>query len=317
MTLSHNSKKELFMHKQFDKLMKENDIYYSVVSINRLETLIEQIKDSIENKIEDNELSEYISYVFNFKVRDSFPEAKSIIIAAKYNPTHKVTFMKDAKEIEAIIPPGYVNFRSKQIALQQTISGILASLNYRAERIILPVKLLAVESGLGIYGKNNLCYLPEIGSYHYLGSFMSDMPNDNENWQGMINMNVCDTCNKCLHNCPSGAIDDERFLIHAEKCLTYFNRNPGIFPDSLNPAWHNSLFGCIKCQEICPMNAKVSKKIEVLEAFTESETKEILSGEEFNNYSEILKTKLNNFGFPELHSFLSRNLKALIQANEI
>lgn len=50
----------------------------------------------------------------------------------------------------------------------------------------------------------------------------------------------------CLIECPTGAIGKDRFLLHAERRLVFHNERPaGVpFPDWIDPAWHNALFGC-------------------------------------------------------------------------
>ncbi|MCK5093868.1 MAG: hypothetical protein KAR18_04015 [Spirochaetes bacterium] len=52
-------------------------------------------------------------------------------------------------------------------------------------------------------------------------------------------------------NCPTGAIDSNRLLIYGERCLTYFNERPGVFPDWIEHSWHKCLVGCLECQRVC------------------------------------------------------------------
>jgi len=53
----------------------------------------------------------------------------------------------------------------------------------------------------------------------------------------------CQTCQACLRACPTGAIAVERFLVRAERCVTFRNEKPGSvpFPAWVNPTWQNCL----------------------------------------------------------------------------
>ena len=48
-----------------------------------------------------------------------------------------------------------------------------------------------------------------------------------------------------MNKCPTKAIRQDRFLISAEQCLTFFNEKPDDFPEWVNPVWHNCLIGCM------------------------------------------------------------------------
>ncbi len=296
--------------------MQNQQIYVSLVSIDKLNVLKSEIEDTLCNKITDSDFAEYVGYAYNWDVLKKFPTAKSILVAAKFNPSHKVLMHWNNKTIEVCIPPGYVQFRNKQVTLQQDISKTLAKYGFGAERIILPVKLLATRSGLAQYGRNNISYIKGIGSYHFLGSFITDIPCEDDNWQPAKVMEVCSNCQLCLKNCPTGALKEDRFLLHGELCLTYFNRNPGDFPDWIKTEWHNGLVGCFKCQEVCPVNQKFSQDIPIFAEFTQNETNELLHFSQPADLSSELISKLEKFGFPDLWSFIPRNLKVLLDQHD-
>ena len=69
-------------------------------------------------------------------------------------------------------------------------------------------------------------------------------------------MDLCQKCTACLRHCPTGAITSERFLLRAERCITFHNEEPSDvpFPAWLDASWHNCLVGCLHCQSICPEN---------------------------------------------------------------
>lgn len=127
----------------------------------------------------------------------------------------------------------------------------------------------------------------------------------------------CKNCNLCRINCPTGAIVKDRFLIHGEKCITLYNENPGEFPEWIDSKWHNAVVGCMKCQSVCPCNAADYENVPLLETFTVSETETMLNETDFERLPEELKEKFAQFGFPEIHPLLLRNIKALLSGISI
>ncbi len=287
------------------------NIRFRLVPINRIEDLKESMNNTLEKSVDTRGFSVFIKRIFKYTALNEFPEAKSILVASVYNPAGKVVFQKQDRDIEAIIPQGFIKFYPKQRILQQQITDILASLGYRTERIILPIKLLAVRSGLAEYGRNNITYVNGFGSAHFLGSFITDLPPQDDFWQEPKVMDVCENCNLCRLNCPTGAIGEDRFLLHGEKCITLYNENPGEFPDWINKEWHHAVVGCIKCQAVCPCNAVAYEDIPLLETFTVAETEILLNATEFELLPDELKLKFEQFGFPEYHYLLLRNIKAI------
>ena len=96
-------------------------------------------------------------------------------------------------------------------------------------------------------------------------------------------MDDCEDCTICMDSCPTGAIpdiDEEEFIINVERCIPFYNEVLGEFPDRLPKNAHNSLFGCLRCQQYCPVNSKVIEKIIRLEDITEEETNMILEGKD-------------------------------------
>ena len=78
--------------------------------------------------------------------------------------------------------------------------------------------------------------------------------------------------------CPTDAIRSDRFLVYAERCITFHNERPRDFPQWLDPSWHYSLVGYMICQNVCPINQKLLNWIEAAAAFSEKETENSESG---------------------------------------
>ena len=118
----------------------------------------------------------------------------------------------------------------------------------------LHLKLLAARSGLGRYGRNNLCYVEGMGTFLALLAFLTDAPELEDSWQEPALLEACRECAICYGICPSNAIRREDFVIDAGRCITLYNEVDGKFPTWILPSMHNALMGCMKCQTGCPEN---------------------------------------------------------------
>jgi epoxyqueuosine reductase len=184
---------------------------------------------------------------------------------------------------------------------------------YRFVKARLPQKLLAVRSGLAQYGKNNLSYIPGIGSFYRPIVFYSDLPCVEDHWGEVRMMERCLSCSLCSKVCPTGAIEPGRFLLHAERCLTLQNELPGEFPTWVDPTWHHSLVGCMRCQTACPANKDVAHQVVKREEFSHEETTLLLQGVSQEALPAATRQKLEHLDIFESDYFdvLSRNLHAL------
>jgi epoxyqueuosine reductase len=107
-----------------------------------------------------------------------------------------------------------------------------------------------------------------------------------------------------------------RFLIDNERCLTYFNEAGGEweYPGWIDPSMHHTLYGCLRCQIVCPANRPyVNNEMEPVE-FTEEETGFLLKGKPFETFPESLRQKVEALGMAEYLGAIPRNLRILFQA---
>ena len=196
-------------------------------------------------------------------------------------PSSKVIlrFQYRGKPVQCVVPPLYTTWDSKNNQTLQAICDYLSPHGYTAAMIkTVTQKLLAVHCGLAQYGRNNICYHEEFGSYMQIMTYVSDMPCEEHTWHPIKRMDICDDCRACIDACPTVAIDAERRYIDADRCITTYNEPPsGDFPAWLGKDVHNSIVGCTRCQDCCPANAQNAGNTEVGLAFTENETQEILN----------------------------------------
>ena len=253
----------------------------------------------------DKELAKFLDCNYT----DKLPQAKSIVIVAAFQPPTRVRF----GETLLTIPPTYV-YRDIWEGSLTVVTELLQAEGFQARRARLPLKMLAVGSGLGKYGRNNICYIPGMGSCHRLGAFFTDLPCPKDSWQPLVMMELCQGCRLCRKACPTSAISDDRFLIDAGRCLTFFNEQEGAFPGWIQDKWHNAILGCLICQRVCPANWEaLSKTQDSPLGFTGDETSAILGGTPLSVLSPETREKLHQLCLDDDYALTARNIGCLIK----
>jgi len=284
-----------------------------VVPIQHLRDMREGIEGLYGQGLLDEEFHQERLAVFSFHPPENLPDARSLIVIAVPEPCMRITFTRDGEPLSLIVPPTFFPAQEINERVADSLARILGPAGYRVAQAVLPKKLLAVHSGLGTYGRNNLCYIPEMGSFHRLVALCSDLPCQEDTWQELRMMESCQKCSACLRNCPTGAITSERFLLRAERCITFHNErsNDITFPAWLDPSWHNSLIGCTHCQRVCPQNQDFLDWVEDGAAFSQEETDLLLERVPLDQLPATTAEKLKQFDMVDLLDVLPRNLLAL------
>ena len=290
-----------------------------VVTIQRLHDLQEEIETRYREGLLDETFFRKRLTQFVFSPPESLPEAQSLIVVAVRDPQVRFTFTWKGKRIPLIVPPTYLHWRKTDKHVEDILAEILGPERYRVAQASVPKKLLAVRSGLAAYGKNNITYVAGMGSFHRLVAFYSDLPCQQDDWQEPRMMELCQKCRACLRSCPSGAITAERFLLRAERCITFHNEEPSDvpFPAWLDPSWHNCLVGCLHCQRVCPENKEFLAWIEEGAEFSAEETTLLLEGVPLNQLPAATLTKLEQSDLADLADTLPRNLKVFFSPTAV
>lgn len=246
---------------------------------------------------------------FEFHPPSELAEAKSIAIIAHPERISQVYFEWLGEMHQTILPPTYLA-RGAKTRVNELLTDSLGKSGHRWAPTKLPLKFLAVKSGLGRYGRNNICYISEFGSFARLEAVYTNLPFSGP-LRSVQALDSCNTCYACMGNCPTGSIRPDCTIIEAGRCLTYLNETPGDFPEWIMPEWHHALFGCIRCQEICPENRKMIETTQTYASFTEEETRLILSVP-FSCLPPLIADKLTAFCPPEDYETFVRNLRLLL-----
>jgi len=284
-----------------------------MLSIERLQDLKNEL--SFFEKNED--LNGFQKWIVNGLYTFEAPTAefifKSIIIIAIPHPSYaKVEFVRQGKKYYflSLIMSDLDN-------TEKYLTDFLMPKGYHIKSAPnLPLKRLAAKSGLAVYGRNNICYVKGMGSFFSLFAYFADIPCDNDEWTEVRQAGVCDHCNICFSNCPTGAIRKDRFLIDNQRCLSYFNESPGEFPEWIPQSAHHCIYDCLKCQINCPMNKEYVNNVTEQIKFSEDETHMLLSGSTFDAFSPMLKQKSKILGFDQWLDAIPRNLKILFELSE-
>lgn len=150
--------------------------------------------------------------------------------------------------------------REKLEALGQSLQALEPALRYRACVDTAPVleRALAERAGLGFIGKNTMLISPGLGSYTLLGELFLDIELEPTTPTELTSR--CGSCTACLDACPTGAITDP-FVVDARRCISYLTiEQRDEIPGEHARVLENMVFGCDRCQEVCPYNAKAPSR---------------------------------------------------------
>jgi epoxyqueuosine reductase len=283
-----------------------------IVPIGRLRELQYDLDSLFEQGLVDAKVREAYLNEFKYEAPRQMPDARSIIIVAVPQPRLRIHFTFEGRDVAAIVPPTYANAWTVINGVRSFLEEITVEEGGKFEKASLPLKTLAARTGLVKYGRNNITYLPENGSYHRLVAYFSNLDLKVDQWQEREALAACKTCEQCSEACPASVICNDRFLVHVERCLTFLNEmsSDRPFPDKVKAEWHNAIVGCMRCQDACPYDKKVNGWTDEGETFSEEETCYLLKGEFSDARSKAMNDKLERSGL-DLTIF-PRNLVALL-----
>jgi epoxyqueuosine reductase len=150
-------------------------------------------------------------------------------------------------------------------------------------------KAWAKEAGLGWPGRHSIVINKKIGSFFFLGVIVVNVDMD---YDEPYNDDYCGSCRLCVDDCPTGAINENR-TIDVRKCIAYLTiESKNIIPEELASKMEGRIFGCDKCQDVCPWNRN-AKSHEIPE-FQISDDVECMASEEWYNLTRDQFNRLFN-----------------------
>ncbi len=282
--------------------------------------LLEAVKNRIEKRREQGEFApgffEENLNVFKYLEGLSMQQPQSLVMVLVPRPAHILRFEHEEKTIETILPPTYVNYRGLFESVRKDLESNALGTTGTVETVQVPLKSLAICLGLVAYGRNNVTYAPEFGSYFQLLGYVTDIPlgTSAENIQLERYLPTCSSCRICLKTCPTGAIAEDRFLLHAEKCYTLHSESLRPIPAHMKQPSPDCLIGCLKCQQVCPVNKGHFRKELVPISFTTEETSAMIEEGDFQNerLAGSIQAKFDTLAVTEGLSVFRRNLRQML-----
>src|SRR5713101_2187902 len=118
-------------------------------------------------------------------------------------------------------------------------------------------RAVAERAGLGWYGKNTNILTKGWGSWVFLAEIVTNLPL-------AVDTPIkasCGHCEICLHACPTQAFPAP-YVLDNTRCISYLTIElRGSIPIELRPLMGNLIFGCDICQQVCPVNKIVEKRL--------------------------------------------------------
>ncbi|MFX1239171.1 MAG: epoxyqueuosine reductase [Promethearchaeota archaeon] len=188
--------------------------------------------------------------------KNILPDAKSIIVLIdtyfdKAFPPSMVGIFGRCYQDDDRVTHGDLYNRIKAFRSFLRENGINSQVPFN-----IPHRLSAVRAGLGTFGKNNFFYSRKVARK---SSWVSPIPIvvDFEFVPDEPTLEVgCPSWCKhtCIVSCPTGALNGIR-KIDPRKCISYLSYfGEGITPMELREPMGMWVYGCDRCQEVCPRN---------------------------------------------------------------
>jgi epoxyqueuosine reductase len=244
---------------------------------------------------------------------ENVADVKGVIVVAVPRPAHQLTFELETGPFAVTLPPTYLRYSALFKEVRDDLASTIPELHGHLEILVAPLKSVACRLGLVTYGRNNLTYIPDWGSYFQLVGYVTAKDiGIADDWRPktLRLMPECENCGICSGVCPTGAIDPKRTLLHAELCTTLFSEQPGDLSHDLSSG---CLFGCLECQQACPANSGLLRIESAGVAFDRWASSAILGGCDAGTCrnAESVTGKLAVLGLTE-EALIGRNLAYLI-----
>lgn len=116
----------------------------------------------------------------------------------------------------------------------------------------LPERLIAVLSGLGFIGWNQMLITRTYGSFVFLGEIKTDLPVPVKRDDiRPDDRQMCGSCRRCIAACPTKILGTDQ--LKTSRCLSCLTQMKQHADDELG-LLEGRLFGCDTCQRVCPWN---------------------------------------------------------------
>jgi epoxyqueuosine reductase len=127
----------------------------------------------------------------------------------------------------------------------------------------VPDTFMAIATGLGRRGANGLLRTSQFASRVFVGTLFTAQPLPPVIHTPDHPVPVCADCKKCIHVCPTDALDGESPITVA-RCRSFLSmEHRGAFDAEQIRMLGNALFGCDVCTSVCPPTSVVDSGEEI------------------------------------------------------
>lgn len=197
---------------------------------------------------------------------DFFPGAKTAIIFVTYYKQPKQEF-SEKQGLIASYARGrdYHHLHRKRLKLfikwlEEAVGQTGIAKGFSDSSPVLE-KALAVQAGLGWFGKNTLLIHRRFGTFTLLSGLFTTLEFAYPVMAARLPR--CGSCTRCMDACPTQALVSP-YKLDAAKCLSYHliesKKEIPLEIQKNNPGY---IFGCDICQDSCPHNKRTSPSLSV------------------------------------------------------
>lgn len=190
---------------------------------------------------------------------EMLPDAKSAIIFVSYYRQEKLPFRTDSGLVASYARGrDYHNIHRKRLKkfirwMEESCGQEGIARGFSDSAPVLE-KALAVQAGLGWFGKNTLLIHRRFGTFILLSGLFTTL--DLEHTKSHLELRIprCGSCQKCMDACPVDAFSSP-YVLDANKCLSYhLIESKKQIPEEIKKQNPGYVFGCDICQDLCPHN---------------------------------------------------------------
>ena len=144
-------------------------------------------------------------------------------------------------------------------ALGEKLCALLSSLfpeegfRFFCDKSPIDERRAAAKAGLGVFGDNGLLISHTYGSFVFIGEVLSTLPAAAFGCETVKAIEGCLHCGACKKACPTACLLD-----WSRPCLSALTQKKGELSEEEIEiiAKNGTVWGCDKCQNVCPMNRK-------------------------------------------------------------
>jgi len=187
--------------------------------------------------------------------RRTLPDAKAIIVLGVNAYDETAVYTNTRRELRGKTARIYAYYPVvRQIA--EELAVFIEERGYKAvQGQHVPLKYVADRTKLGTYGKNALLLTKQYGSYVALRNIITDLSLSPDKLEKFVPL--CADCDVCLKACPTGALYAP-YKVNPSLCINPLTRRQDDIPPELRSKMQNWISGCDICQEVCPVNRKLT-----------------------------------------------------------